>query len=77
MTALVVGEALIDVVTLDGRTIDEHVGGSPLNVAVGFARLGRSVEFLTHIGADAGSDQLSLRGRGSSIHGGLARCKKL
>ncbi|WP_238950641.1 carbohydrate kinase family protein [Mycobacterium sp. IDR2000157661] len=31
----------------------EHVGGSPLNVAVGLARLGRGVDFLTHIGSDA------------------------
>ena len=30
----------------------EHVGGSPLNVAVGLARLDRGVDFLTHIGDD-------------------------
>jgi fructokinase len=51
-TALVVGEALIDVVMRDGLTIGEHVGGSPLNVAVGLARLGRQVDFLTWIGDD-------------------------
>jgi fructokinase len=45
---LVIGEALIDII--DGRS--EHVGGSPLNVAVGLARLGRDVDFLTHIGDD-------------------------
>jgi fructokinase len=44
---LVIGESLIDIV--GGR---EHVGGSPLNVAVGLARLGREVDFLTHIGDD-------------------------
>ncbi|OMC51286.1 ribokinase [Mycobacterium sp. IS-836] len=44
---LVIGEALID--TVGGA---EHVGGSPLNVAVGLARLGRDVDFLTHIGDD-------------------------
>ncbi|WP_343573881.1 carbohydrate kinase [Mycobacterium sp.] len=44
---LVIGEALIDIV---GR--DEHVGGSPLNVAVGLGRLGRDVDFLTRIGND-------------------------
>jgi fructokinase len=49
--ALVIGEALIDVVERDGR-VTEHVGGSPLNVAVGLARLGRAVDFLTHIGSD-------------------------
>jgi fructokinase len=50
--ALVIGEALIDVVERDGRVTGEHVGGSPLNVAVGLARLGRGVDFLTHIGSD-------------------------
>ncbi|MGV0793692.1 carbohydrate kinase family protein [Mycolicibacterium sp. XJ1819] len=51
--ALVIGEALIDIVERDGRISGEHVGGSPLNVAVGLARLGRQVDFLTHIGTDA------------------------
>lgn len=51
--ALVIGEALIDIVERDGRITGEHVGGSPLNVAVGLARLGRGVDFLTHIGDDA------------------------
>ena len=50
--ALVIGEALIDIVERDGQVIGEHVGGSPLNVAVGLARLGRGVDFLTHIGDD-------------------------
>ncbi|HTY30967.1 carbohydrate kinase [Mycobacterium sp.] len=44
---LVIGEALIDIVDHV-----EYVGGSPLNVAVGLARLGRDVDFLTHIGDD-------------------------
>jgi fructokinase len=44
---LVIGESLIDIVGSD-----EHVGGSPLNVAVGLARLGRDVDFLTNIGDD-------------------------
>lgn len=45
--ALVIGESLIDIV---GR--DEHVGGSPLNVAVGLGRLNRQVDFLTSIADD-------------------------
>ena len=45
---LVIGEALIDIVDGGGQ----HVGGSPLNVAVGLARLGRGIDFLTHIGDD-------------------------
>ena len=47
---LVIGEALIDIVEHHGAT--EHVGGSPLNVAVGLAKLGREIDFLTHIGWD-------------------------
>ena len=50
--ALVIGEALIDIVEREGQVTGEHVGGSPLNVAVGLARLGRGVDFLTHIGDD-------------------------
>ena len=50
--ALVIGEALIDIVERDGQIIGEHVGGSPLNVAIGLARLGRGVDFLTHVGDD-------------------------
>jgi fructokinase len=53
MRALVIGEALIDIVERDDQVSGEHVGGSPLNVAVGLARLGRGVDFLTHIGTDA------------------------
>ncbi|KQR39716.1 PfkB family carbohydrate kinase [Microbacterium sp. Leaf159] len=45
---LVVGEALVDVV--DGVP---HPGGSPMNVAVGLARLGLSTTLLTRIGDDA------------------------
>lgn len=51
--ALVVGEALIDVVRSDGETIGRHPGGSPMNVAIGLARLGRGVDLLTWFGKDA------------------------
>lgn len=50
---LVVGEALVDVVRhLDGD-VAEHVGGSPLNVAIGLARLGHPAALATWIGPDA------------------------
>ncbi len=49
---LVVGEALVDIVErADGPTA-EHPGGSPANVALGLARLGREARLLTRIGAD-------------------------
>ena len=49
---LVVGEALVDIVHRRDGSVDEHVGGSPLNVAVGLARLGHPVELATQIGRD-------------------------
>ena len=49
---LVIGESLMDVVT-SSSGIDEHAGGSPMNVSVGLARLGCPVQLLTRIGTDA------------------------
>lgn len=59
---LVVGEALMDVVTSAGDS-REHPGGSPMNVSYGLARLDQPVTFLTRIGQDA---------RGRVIHAHLA-----
>ncbi len=50
--ALVIGEALIDVVRRDGETLGRHPGGSPMNVAIGLSRLGRGVDLLTWFGPD-------------------------
>ena len=50
--ALVVGEALVDVVTRSDGTVSEHAGGSPANVALGLARLDRETYLLTRIGQD-------------------------
>jgi fructokinase len=49
---LVVGEALVDIVHRGDGTHAEHPGGSPANVALGLARLGRSARLLTRIGDD-------------------------
>lgn len=51
--ALVIGEALIDVVRRADGAISEHPGGSPANVALGLGRLGRGVDLLSWIGKDA------------------------
>ena len=51
--ALVIGEALIDVVRRADGTAAEHPGGSPANVAIGLARLGRAANLLTWFGKDA------------------------
>src|SRR5665647_2471897 len=51
--ALVIGEALIDVVRRADGAVSEHPGGSPANVALGLGRLGRGVDLLTWFGRDA------------------------
>ncbi|MFJ6279547.1 MAG: carbohydrate kinase family protein [Actinomycetes bacterium] len=48
----VIGEALIDEVLSDTAPLRAHVGGSPLNVAVGLARLGHPTQFLGRFGDD-------------------------
>jgi len=49
---LVIGESLIDVVHRPDGSAQEHVGGSPANVAVGLARLSHDVTLATMIGDD-------------------------
>lgn len=49
---LVVGEALVDVLSTPAGQ-QEHPGGSPMNVAIGLARLGASVTLATRLGTDA------------------------
>lgn len=50
----VIGESLIDRIQSPGELphIAEHVGGSPLNVAVGCRRLGLPTRIVTHAGKD-------------------------
>lgn len=56
--ALVIGEALIDIVeTADGSR--ELVGGSPANVAVGLARQGHVARLLTRIGRDPRGERIA------------------
>jgi fructokinase len=55
---LVLGEALVDIVeTADG--VNEHVGGSPANVAVGVARLGVPVRLVTRLGRDERGERIA------------------
>jgi fructokinase len=48
----VIGEALIDEVVRGTGEPVPHVGGSPMNVAVGLARLGHPVQFVGRFGRD-------------------------
>lgn len=50
--ALVVGEALVDVVHAADGSVAAHPGGSPANVALGLGRLGRDVRLLCWLGDD-------------------------
>lgn len=56
---LVVGEALVDVVSGTEGTVVEHVGGSPANVALGLGRLGVPVRLHTALGRDVRGERIS------------------
>lgn len=60
LRALVIGEALIDVI-IDGEQKNERPGGSPMNVAIGLARQGVDVAFVTDLARDHLADQIELR----------------
>ncbi len=56
---LCAGEALFDFISLDkvkvgfSKSFEKRVGGSPLNVAIGIARLGFKVSYLTKLSNDS------------------------
>ncbi|WP_421742266.1 carbohydrate kinase family protein [Cellulomonas sp.] len=66
--ALVLGEALIDVVTRPDGSRAQHPGGSPANVALGLGRLGRRVDLLTWLGHDTDGDLVRRHLRGSGVN---------
>lgn len=63
----VIGEALVDVVLSDTATPRAHVGGSPLNVAVGVSRLGRPVLFAGRFGRDGHGDMIAAHLRDNGV----------
>lgn len=63
----VIGEALVDVVVSDTATPRVHVGGSPLNVAVGLSRLGRPVLFAGRFGRDEHGDMIASHLRDNGV----------
>ncbi|MBN2177705.1 MAG: carbohydrate kinase [Demequinaceae bacterium] len=81
--ALVIGEALIDVVRRSDGSETSHPGGSPANVALALGRLHRQVELLTWIALDdhgrlirehlEASGVSLVRGSESAIHTPVAR----
>ncbi|MFT4232436.1 MAG: carbohydrate kinase [Leucobacter sp.] len=63
-SALLIGEALIDIVEQPGAgaepgSLEEFVGGSPANTAIGVARLGHTARLLTRIGRDARGERIA------------------
>ena len=71
---LVVGEALVDVLTDDQGVPTARPGGSPANVALGLARLGLPVRLATRTGDDVFGELVRdrLRGDGVELVGGVA-----
>ena len=62
--AVVIGESLIDVViteSADGDVVREMPGGSPMNTAIGLARQGVDVAFITELGADQRAEVIEHR----------------
>lgn len=64
----VIGEALVDVVVSDTAVPRAHPGGSPLNVAVGLARLGETVLFAGRYGADEHGQVIQAHLESNHVH---------
>ncbi|HVX45050.1 MAG TPA: carbohydrate kinase [Mycobacteriales bacterium] len=67
MSFLVIGEALVDIVIQPGGDRREHPGGSPLNVAVGLARLQNPTELIARMGHDEPGELLRRHLDGSGV----------
>lgn len=67
MKVLTLGEALIDVVE-EGELASEHVGGSPLNVAVGLAALGHDSVLATWFGRDRRGEAIRDQAQAAGVH---------
>ncbi|WP_129656764.1 carbohydrate kinase family protein [Rothia halotolerans] len=63
----VIGEALIDIVRSGDRGSRAHPGGSPMNVAVGLARLGHRTLFVGRYGRDENGALLESHLRESGV----------
>jgi fructokinase len=58
VSVAVVGEALIDFIADEDGAYRPHLGGSPYNVAIGLARQGIAVSYLSPLSEDSFGDQL-------------------
>lgn len=64
----VIGEALVDVVQRPDAPTQAHPGGSPMNVAVGVARLGHQAQFIGRYGQDDHGTLIDDHLRASGVH---------
>lgn len=68
MSTLVIGESVVDEIRRTfGPTLSRLPGGSPMNVAIGLARLGRKVSLLTSLGQDPDGDLLASHIRSNRV----------
>lgn len=67
----VIGEALVDRVISDVAPVRSHVGGSPMNVAVGVARLGLPTQFIGRYGQDDDGRLIAEHLRANSVQDAL------
>lgn len=72
MVAVVIGEALMDVIRDQRGAETRHAGGSPANVAYGLGRLGRRAILVTQLGddADGAAIRAHLAGAGVEVRTG-------
>ncbi|GAA0966377.1 carbohydrate kinase [Acrocarpospora macrocephala] len=64
----VVGESVVDLVSQDGgRSYIAHPGGSPLNVAIGLARLGRPTAFVARLSGGTPGQLLREHARANGV----------
>lgn len=69
-TVVVIGEPLVDIISDPGQpeAVQVHPGGSPLNVAVGAARLGLHTSLVTHYADDRHGLMIEEHLRQNGVH---------
>ena len=73
MTVAVLGEALIDLIAGENGAYHPHLGGSPYNVAIGLARQGIAVSYLSPFSDDTFGEQLRAALRKEGVDMPIAR----
>lgn len=68
MTIAVLGEALIDLIAGDDGAYRPHLGGSPYNVAIGLARQGINVSYLSSLSDDSFGDRILASLQKEGVH---------